>query len=87
MYNTTSKVETKITTNTADQQFPKIYGDIIVWQDYRETKFDYFNRYITGLTIYAYNLTAKTEMRLPLPEKNAYNPKKTELNASCLKVM
>jgi len=73
-YNITSKVETQITNNTADQQFPAIDGNIIVWQDYRNAWWDVFHNYVTGLDVYMYNLTAKTEQSLPFSEQNAFNP-------------
>ena len=35
MYITTSKTETRITTDGTNQNYPAISGDKIVWEDYR----------------------------------------------------
>ncbi|MEN6379581.1 MAG: hypothetical protein ABFD15_08395 [Methanofastidiosum sp.] len=41
--------EERITTNTKDQDDPAIYGDIVVWSDYRGSNVD----------IWGYNLKTK----------------------------
>ena len=46
--------EKRITTNNAKQQYPAIYGDKIVWLDFRNGKWD----------IYMYNLKTNTEKRI-----------------------
>lgn len=47
-------VEFQITTNTANQDFPAIYGDTVVWEDQRNSKYN----------IYGYNLSTSTEFQI-----------------------
>ena len=48
--------EIQITTNTSDQYFPNIYGDTIVWFDFRNEKWD----------LYTYNLSTSREKQIPI---------------------
>jgi len=64
MYNITAGTETRITTNTASQQYPDIYGDRIVWQDNRNGNND----------LYMYNITAGTETRITTNSLAQLNP-------------
>ncbi len=75
MYNITSKVETRITNSTGVHEFPAIDGNIIVWQDSRNGVWDPygFPPDYTEWDIYMYNLTSKTEQRIPLSYSN-YSP-------------
>jgi beta propeller repeat protein len=59
MYDLSTSTETQITTNSRDQGFPDIYGDVIVWQDNRnsptpldpdtETEDIYMYNIVTGI--------------------------------------
>ncbi|NYT13694.1 MAG: hypothetical protein GKC01_04190 [Candidatus Methanofastidiosa archaeon] len=46
--------EERITTDTSEQYDPAIYGDIVVWYDYRKSNWD----------IYGYNLKTKEEFQI-----------------------
>ncbi|MDD3041086.1 PGF-pre-PGF domain-containing protein [Bacteroides sp.] len=59
-------VETQITTNPSSQEAPAIYGDIIVWQDWR-------NGY-SNSDIYMYNLSNNKETQITTDESNQYSP-------------
>ena len=50
-YNIVTGVERRITTNTADQGWPRISGNLIAWQDYRNGNRD----------IYGYDLSTSQE--------------------------
>jgi beta propeller repeat protein len=54
----------QITTNTSDQRFPTVSGNIIVWQDYRNGLPD----------IYAYDLSTRTEMQITTNTSDQQNP-------------
>jgi beta propeller repeat protein len=69
MYNLTSKVETQITTSTANQGSVVIYDDIIAWQDWRHVwRHSPYLDTCPGMSIYIYNLTSQTEEQLQLPQ-------------------
>lgn len=55
MYEISSKKTTRITTNTADQTYPGVYENMIVWED---------NRTNPGPGIYLLDLSTKKETRL-----------------------
>jgi TolB protein len=59
--------ETQITTNSADQKHPAIYGDRIVWTDYRNGD-GYSNS-----DIYMYDLSTSTETQITT-SGSAYSP-------------
>lgn len=59
-------VETQITTNPSSQETPAIYGDIIVWQDWR-------NGY-SNPDIYMYNLSSNKETQITTNESKQCKP-------------
>jgi beta propeller repeat protein len=61
--------ETQITTNVSYKEFPSIYGDRIVWQDYR-------NGYLGNASwdIYMYDITTSKEIRITTNESWQENP-------------
>ena len=56
MYDISSGIETQITDDSANQQSPDIYGDYIVWGDYRD--------YPGNSETYVYNVLTEVETRL-----------------------
>jgi len=56
--------ETQITTNASDQYSPVIYGNKIVWQDYRNGNWD----------IYIYDLSTKKETQITTNTSDQYSP-------------
>ena len=60
MYDITTDVETQITTDALGQRFPDIYGDIIVWEDSRNSPLP-FDPDTEQKDIYMYDLTTETE--------------------------
>jgi len=56
--------EKRITTNDSNQVYPKIYGNIIVWEDERNG-----NHYI-----YMYNLSTSKETRITANSSDQYDP-------------
>lgn len=69
MYNITTGEETQVTTNESNQLLPAIYGDRIVWEDYRN-----FNETVNindtdeivvwNSDIYMYNISSQEEMQV-----------------------
>jgi beta propeller repeat protein len=59
MYDLSTSKETQITTNESQQDYPAIYGDKIVWQDYRNG-----NSSWSKTDIYMYNLSTSTETQI-----------------------
>jgi beta propeller repeat protein/parallel beta-helix repeat protein len=59
MYDLSTSKETQITTNVSWQGSPAIYGDRIVWQDYRNG-----NNTSSKTDIYMYNLSTSAETRV-----------------------
>ncbi|AAM03932.1 cell surface protein [Methanosarcina acetivorans C2A] len=59
-------VETQITTNPSSQEVPAIYGDIIVWQDWR-------NGY-SNSDIYMYNVSSDKETQITTNESKQCKP-------------
>jgi beta propeller repeat protein len=57
--------ESRITTSTASQEHPDIWGDRIVWQDNRNGNPD----------IYLYNVTTASETRITTDPANQTKPK------------
>jgi beta propeller repeat protein len=62
--------ETQITTNESMQEFPAIYGDRIVWQDFRNGNLENGN-----WDIYMYNLSTSKETRINVNESWQEEPK------------
>ena len=58
-----TNTETRLTTNTASQYNPAIYGDKVVWSD---------NRY--GWDIFMKDLTTNTETRLTTNTADQFSP-------------
>lgn len=56
--------ESRITTNSADQDYPSIWGNIIAWHDSRNGNSD----------IYAYNIAAAQESRITTDAANQFYP-------------
>ncbi len=56
--------EKRITTNDSNQVYPKIYGNIIVWEDERNENHD----------IYMYNLSTSKETRITVNSSDQYDP-------------
>ncbi len=70
MYDLSTGTETQITTNTWDQTFPDIYGDIIVWQDNRNSPSP--DPDTEQKDIYMYDLSTGTESAVstdPAPDR------------------
>jgi len=64
MYDLSSNTEKRITTDTTGQYYPSIYGDKIVYEDYRNGNSD----------IYMYDLSSNTEKRITTDNNEQYNP-------------
>ena len=64
MYDLSTSRETQITTNESIQVWNAIYGDRIVWVDYRNGNSD----------IYMYNLYTSVETQVTTSEFNQYDP-------------
>jgi len=56
--------EERITTDEGGQDDPAIYGDIVVWSDYRNDNGD----------IWGYNLKTKEEFRITTDSNSQYDP-------------
>jgi beta propeller repeat protein len=62
--------ETRITTNEGEQEYPAIYGDRIVWRDWRNgNEHDFENG-----DIYMYDISTSTETRITSNESCQVNP-------------
>jgi beta propeller repeat protein len=47
MKDLSTNTETRLTTNSAEQRFPSIYGNRVVWEDYRYCNVDIFMKDLT----------------------------------------
>jgi len=66
-------LESQITANTAEQWNPAVSGNIIVWEDYRNSATTDYRECTPD--IYAYDLSTKTETRITTNAvHNAHNP-------------
>jgi beta propeller repeat protein len=69
MYDLSTSKETQITTNASDQYSPAIYGDRIVWVDYRDANEENWNP-----SIYMYNISTSKETRITTNGAIPYSP-------------
>ncbi|MBU1092708.1 hypothetical protein KJ836_03525 [Patescibacteria group bacterium] len=68
MYDLSTGVETQITTNPKEQRYPNIYGDKIVWEDYRNNNLD------NNSDIYMYDLSNGIETQITTDESSQTFP-------------
>ncbi len=68
MYNISSKEEVQITLNNGSQRKPRIYGDYIIWTDWRNDPYGGFmyNSEINNGDIYFYDIKNKTEIQITI---------------------
>ena len=59
-----SSTEFRVTTSSAEQSWPSISGDYVVWRDGRNGNLD----------IYGYHLPSRTEIRITTDTSNQYAP-------------
>ena len=76
MYNLTSGEETQVTTDGSNQLLPAIYGDRIVWEDYRNHAASSMDMNTEGMQwnsdIYSYNISSQEEEQItadPFPQE------------------
>jgi beta propeller repeat protein len=66
----TKGAETRITTNKGEQEYPAIYGDRIVWRDWRNgNQHDFKNG-----DIYMYNVSTSKEIQITTNKSSQVNP-------------
>jgi beta propeller repeat protein len=66
----------QITDGAAIASYPDIYGDIVVWTDYRNCSNPQDKNDIFALDVYGYNLKTKTEFRVTnAPDRLKANPR------------
>lgn len=71
LFDQDTQTETRLTTHPANQGYPSIYGDYVVWQDDR----NYTDQPVKSFDIYSYNLLTKEETKISQTTGNHEEPR------------